>query len=306
MITDAVQFSVIRLRYLKVAVDALPTFKPDGKTPEDVGNMLENAIEALSAGFSLEAQLNMARGNFESQHQSSHAACVDVYACMKSCYRGDAGALAAIIRVATEDRTPNETFARMQDLAAVWGNLPNAPGTDAPLAVRGINPEVFSEMIAGFDVGWQAYTNLNAQVRTFEGALRAQNDVWEDFVTAALAQGRANFPQGTEGRSYIDAIPTQPASQPPGQAEITVATSPAPTAVHLEFTAPHATSFQVWHKGPNDEDFSQVADVLLPGVYDAVGLSGGEHEYKIIGENSRGDGEASPVTDVAVGLALAA
>ncbi|MSU62335.1 MAG: hypothetical protein EXS31_08055 [Pedosphaera sp.] len=126
-------------------------------------------------------------------------------------------------------------------------------------------------------------------VRTFEGALRAQNDVWEDFVTAALAQGRANFPEGTEGRGYIDAIPTQPATRAPGQAEITVATSPAPTEVHLEFTAPHATSFQVWHKGPNDEGFSQVADVLLPGVYDAIGLSGGEDEYKIIGENSRGD-----------------
>ena len=78
-----------------------------------------------------------------------------------------------------------------------------------------------------------------------EGTLRSQNDTWDDFVTAALAQGRANYPESTEGRSYIDAIPTQPATQSPGPAVITIATSPAPEAVHLEFDAPHATSFQV-------------------------------------------------------------
>ena len=306
MITDALLFTVIRLRYLKVAVDALPAFKPDGKTPAEVNQMLIDAKNALSNGFSLEAQLNTARGNFEADYGLCHVACVDVYACMKSCYRNDPGALAAIIRTATDDRTPTDTYKRLQDLAAVWANLPPAPGTDAPLVVRGIDPEAFGLMINGFDNKWQTYTNLSAQMTSLEGTLRAQNDIWDDFVTAALAQGRANYPEGTEGRSYIDAIPTQPATQPPGPAAITVAASPAPQTVHLEFDAPHATSFQVWHKGPNDADFTQVEDVLLPGIYDATGLPPGEHQYKIIGENSRGDGEASPAATIPVALAIAA
>ena len=91
-----------------------------------------------------------------------------------------------------------------------------------------------------------------------------------------------------------------------GPAVIAVGTSPAPQAAHLEFEAPHATSFQVWHKGPGDADFSQVADVLLPGVYDATGLPAGDHQYRIVGENSRGDGEASPVATVSVAMAVAA
>ena len=158
-------------------------------------------------------------------------------------------------------------------------------------------------MITGLDTKWQTYTNLSAQMTTFEGNVRAQNADWENFLTAALAQGRANFPEGTEDRGYIDAIPTQPATQKPSQAEITLATSPAPQAVHLEFTAAHATSFLVLHKGPNESDFTQVADVLLPGIYDAVSLPPGNHEYKVIGENSRGDGDASPVASVLVALA---
>ena len=225
---------------------------------------------------------------------------------MKSCYRNDPGSLAAITRTATDDRTPTDTFKRMQDLAAVWATLPNAPGTNAPLMVRGIDPSEFAGMIAGFDTKWQDYTSLSAQVTSMEGTLRSQNATWDDFVTAALAQGRANYPEGTEGRSYIDAIPTQPATQPPGPATITQAGSPTPETVHLEFDAPHATSFQVWHKGPSDADFSQIADVLLPGVYDANGLPPGAHQYKIIGENSRGDGEASPVATIDVELAVAA
>ena len=46
--------------------------------------------------------------------------------------------------------------------------------------------------------------------------------------------------------------------------------------------------------------------MLLPGVYDTTGLPAGNHQYKIIGENSRGEGEASPVATIPVALAAAA
>jgi hypothetical protein len=49
-----------------------------------------------------------------------------------------------------------------------------------------------------------------------------------------------------------------------------------------------------------------VADVLRPGVYDAVGVAAGEHAYQVVGENSRGQGPASPVATVAVAVAQVA
>jgi hypothetical protein len=79
----------------------------------------------------------------------------------------------------------------------------------------------------------------------------------------------------------------------PAQAVITQAESPDAGEVHLEFTADHATSFQVWHKGPGEAQFVLVAEPLLPGEYDTAGLPVGAHEYQIVGVNSCGEGPAS-------------
>ena len=51
------------------------------------------------------------------------------------------------------------------------------------------------------------------------------------------------------------AVPTDPSTQKPAQAEITVAESPAEGVVELEFDATHATSFQVWLKAPGEAQF---------------------------------------------------
>ena len=123
--------------------------------------------------------------------------------------------------------------------------------------------------------------------------MNEKEEVYRKFIGGALTQGRAQFAEGTPARQVIDGIPTEPTAQAPAQAVITAATSPAIGAVHLTFTADHATSFQVWHKGPGEVVFAQVAEVLAPGVSDVTGLAAGAHEYQIVGENSRGDGAAS-------------
>jgi hypothetical protein len=91
-----------------------------------------------------------------------------------------------------------------------------------------------------------------------------------------------------------------PATQPPEPAEITSAESPAAGAAQLAFDAKHATSFKVWHKGPGEKEFKEVADVLSPGEYSATGLPAGAHEYFVEGVNSRGTGEASAVVTINV------
>lgn len=79
-----------------------------------------------------------------------------------------------------------------------------------------------------------------------------------------------------------------------------MATSPAPGAAHLEFSATHATSYDVLHKGPGDAAFTVVADDIIVTTYNAIGLAAGAHEYKVIGRNSRGTGPESDVSVVNV------
>jgi hypothetical protein len=76
--------------------------------------------------------------------------------------------------------------------------------------------------------------------------------------------------------------------------------------VHLQFDAEHATSFQVWHKGPGEAQFTQVGDSIRPGDYETFGLPAGNHEYKVAGVNSRGEGPASEVASISVAVAAVA
>ena len=122
-----------------------------------------------------------------------------------------------------------------------------------------------------------------------EGALHVCDRENVAFIAGALVQGRAQFAEGTAEREVIDAIPTEPAQLPPAQAVISLAQSPAVGAVHLQFEAAHATTFQVWYKGPGEPIFTQV-DTTVTGEYTAFGLPGGMHAYNIVGVNAAGAG----------------
>jgi len=93
-------------------------------------------------------------------------------------------------------------------------------------------------------------------------------------------------------------IPTGPSWQSPAKAVITAATSPGVGAVHLEFSATHATSYDVLHEGPGDPAFTLVADDIIVTTYNATGLVAGAHECKVLGRNSRGTGPESDVSGV--------
>jgi hypothetical protein len=81
---------------------------------------------------------------------------------------------------------------------------------------------------------------------------------------------------------------------------ISVATSPAVGAVHLEFDADRATSFDVLQKGPGDPDFVVVASDIITTTYDATGLPAGSYDFKVIGRNSQGPGPESTVSTIVV------
>ena len=160
----------------------------------------------------------------------------------------------------TEDRNTGETVTRIEGMSSLWAQLPNPPDSLTPfkawdtmdkaafdlylIAIKGsVGPPVV--------VGTQAAkATAESAMELAEAGLHTAENAMEDFNTSALIQGRGQFPAGTASREVIDAIPTQPATQLPGQAIITAATSPGPGQAHLEFEAPHMTSGDVLHKAP--------------------------------------------------------
>ena len=308
MAFETFDFHLTQLKYLKTAVDHIdsPSFRPDGKTPTQIATLLTDGNTALTDLLEKSDQLNVARGALEAAHAAGHDACVAVYACMKSCYRDDRSSLAAIQRLPKTDRTPSQTVTRMKATSQRWSALPNAPGTKSPLTVGDLTVDSFDKLLADLDDKLTAYTDCSGQFQSEQAAFGQQDEAIAGFVTAGLVQGRASYKPGSPQRAYIDAIPTESSTRAPGQAVVSLATSPAARTVHLEFSAPHATSFKVWHKGPNDADFAPVGESLSPGVFDAVGVTPGTHSYQVVPHNSRGDGPTSDPVTVAVAAAQAA
>ena len=118
------------------------------------------------------------------------------------------------------------------------------------------------------------------------------------FVLKPRLKGRVLVMPEAKLRAFIEAVPTDPSTQKPAQAEITVAESLAEGAVELEFDATHATGFQVWLKAPGEAQFVLVGDLNRPGSFSAIGLTAGNYEYQVVGANARGEGPASATANV--------
>jgi len=193
------------------------------------------------------------------------------------------------------------TVARGEATSALRGQLPNPPVSAHPFeAWTGMNKAAFDAVVTATKTNYSGFAAVDQDFQVAEGDLHKQTETLEDFTTGAIIIGRAQFLPGTTEREVIDAIPTEPASQPPAQAVISAATSPAAGAVHLEFDAERGTEFDVLQKGATDPDFVLVADKTIAREYDATGLIPGNYDFKVIGRNSQGAGPESAVSTVLV------
>lgn len=304
-------FHIVQLRFIKRAMDDFATYRPDGKTPAQVATMITTAKAVRATYMDAKTTLNLAMGNYNTAIAAGHGICVQVYPIMKSRYRTDPGSSSAIDSLPTEDETGTATLTRLKAISTLWGKLPNPPGSATPFkAWDTMDKAAFDLFISAIEGlpgpplvpgTLAAKATAESDFQVAEGGLHTAEKSMEDFNTNALIQGRGQFPPGTANREVIDAIPTQPATQAPGQAVITNANSPAAGAAHLDYDAPHATSWDVFRKGLADTAFVKVANDVIVKAYDATGLVAGTYEFKVIGRNSKGDGPESAVSTISVG-----
>lgn len=290
-----INFEITQLQFLEAAMaqPALAGFKPDNKTPAQVTALRAGAQAAKGTFADRLAAWQAARGATGGDCAECHGIAVAVYGSMRSVYRDVPLALTQFARIPKSRSFPLAVLDRMAITSSVWTELPNPPGSATPFQLGSLTQAGFDALVTGFQAKVSAEVAAKGAFLSAQSLLSDMVAGLRSFIAAAIAQGKALYPEGTEARSWIDAIPTEGNTPAPAQAVINVATSPALGAVHLEFVSAHATSFQVWHKGPGEFVFTQVAESTLPGVYDVTGLVAGEHAYKIVGVNSRGEGEAS-------------
>lgn len=299
---EQINFEITQLQFLETAMGqpALSGFKPDNKSLVQVTALRTGAEEAKVTFSDRLAAWQATRGGTSGDCTACRDVAVAVYGSMRSVFRNVSVAPTQFRRIPKSKSTPQGVLDRMTVTASVWAELPNPPGTSTPFQLGALTMAGFETLVTGFQAKVAAEVAAKGAYLSAQKLLSDLTKSLRSFISAAIAQGKALYPEGTEARSWIDAIPTEANTPVPSQAVISSATSPTNGAVHLEFTSAHATSFTIWHKGPGAVQFTQVGESELPGVYEAGGLAAGDHVYEVVGRNSRGDGLASLPSTIAV------
>jgi hypothetical protein len=301
MLSDDFKFHLGQVEKIKLLMEDLPAFRPDGRTPLQIQALVTAAETVYRTFREADIDLNLAQGRFEDALTQGHQICLQVYPIMKSRYRGDPQTVERILQLPVRDQTPPETETRLAAIVVLWASMPLPPEALTPfVAWEGMGLVQFSVFLTNLRAEILAQPGNDQIFQAAEAALGNMTAQLADVATAALIQGRAQFPDGTASREAIDSIPVLPASKRPGQA-VVQASSPAAGEVRVDYHAPHGTSFDVWRKGPGDAALILVADGRWERNYSATNLPAGGYEFQVIARNSRGEGEGSAVVTVVVG-----
>ncbi len=207
-------FAVTQTAYVKAAMVEIAAFRPDGLTTANVQALVDGATPVRAAYVTKKEAITGARALRHTSIDLLHEACVDFAAQGKSRFRKNPTVAARFARLPTQDQTFQETITRGTASEAVWTVLPLV-GT--PPAAFTVGQGMTTLALAGFTALIAAARTADGEIpatdEDFQGAeadLHAMQGELEDFVTAALEQGRSQFNVGTPQREIIDAIPHAP------------------------------------------------------------------------------------------------
>lgn len=301
-------FAVTQLRYVKAAMDEIPSYRPDGQTPAQIQALIGSAAPIRTLYITAKTTLDGARALRRTTITDLHDACVDFGEQARNTYRKNPTVIQCLERLPTDDRSFQDTLARADAILAQWAQLPLIGTPPAAFAVAQVTATLtLAGMTALRDAAVGTDTNIPLVDQDFqlqESTLHTKQREMEDQVTSALAQGRSQFPEGTLEREIIDAIPTESPRNVPGKALISSAVNTVPGTVQLDYNCAGATSFDIFMQSPGSPDFLIVAEDILEKVYDVTGLAPStppdQYSFYVRGRNSRGFGEDSDVVSVDV------
>ena len=297
-------FTIAQVRYVKAAMEQIPAFRPDYKTPADVAAMIPNPDPVRTTYVTKKTVADAARDARNNGSKEIHDVCVDFLAQARSVYRKNPAVVQQLGRITVKDQTFQECLTRADQTSALWGTLPNVPTTPpGPFKVLRVEDAVdgavlkadLDALIATARAADIALPPADTDFQKAEAELHRKHDDLDDFVTAALAQARSQFGEGSSEREIINSIPTQPATQAPDKAVITEAVVLGPAEGRVSYEAPRATSFDVYRKNPGQPAFLLVAEDDIRRSLTFTDLTAGITQVKVVGRNSRGTGPESTV-----------
>jgi hypothetical protein len=301
-------FVVTQLRYIKAAMDEIPTYRPDGQLPAQIQALIGSAGPSRSLYITAKTTLDGARALRRTSIDTLHDACVDFGQQARNAFRKNAMVTECLERLPTDDRTFQQTLTRADAILAQWAQLPQIGTPPAAYTVaQGTTTLTMAGMTtlrAAAETADTAIPTVDQDFQQQEAQLHAKQAEMEDQVTSALTQGRSQYPEGTPEREIIDAIPTESPRNLPGKAILISATNPAPSTVLLDYDCPGATSYDIFMQSPGSPDYVLVAEDLITKTYELTGLSPSTppdmYSFYVRGRNSRGFGDDSDTMTVEV------
>lgn len=290
----------------KASIDAADIIKDDWVWPEKTIAQMQASRQALKDQDDLVGvkytEMISARHDFDARLDEYHLKTVAVLRLARTRFRNDTAKRNKIQRLTAQGDSRSATFSEGKSLEDQWREMDVAwvPLEDLTLAV-------FTQYRTDCRNLHDSYTTKHSLWRSEADKAEALAEQLHDELIAWYSDATTVFPSGTaHGNMIRNTVPTTYQPLPlPEQAVITEAVSNGPGRGHLSFGAPHATRFTVLHRGPNDPVFT-VVQTGEATSFDPVNLAAGQHQYKVFGSNSRGNGPESAVVTIAVAAQAAA
>ena len=297
-------FAVTQLRYIREAANLIASFRPDGQTPATLLTLIASANPVRGAYVTARTALDGGRADRRVSIETLHDACVDFAAQAANVFRKNPNVSQRLERLPVQDRSFQETLTRADAILALWAELPQVGTPPADFVVKQ-GTETLSE--AAFqtlrDAAGATHEHIPEVDQIFqikEADLHAKQREMGEVITASLTEGKSQFDDGTAEREVIDAIPTESPRNLPAKATISDSGSPATGVAHLAYDADGATSFDIYHRAPGEEEFGKYEEDRLEKTIDIISLDPGVHEFYLRGRNARGLGEESEIVSVDV------
>ena len=194
-------------------------------------------------------------------------------------------------------------LARARKLATVWKKVDAAreAATPAlsPLQVGATEATDVETAITAHEPLLKAVAVKESAWSAARSALRALADKVDKNNKRWYEAWSNNYEPGTPEHDALSQIDTGPgAVEPPGAVDFTVMYD-AGGKLHVDASAPHATHFRLFRKGPGETEFIERAANATSPIEDPVSLPG-VYDVKLQARNSSDDGPVSAVKQVTV------
>jgi hypothetical protein len=284
----------------KASIDAATIIKDDWVWKEKSIAQMKTSHQALKDQDDLVGvkytDMISARHDLDAKLDEYHLKTVTVLRLARTRFRNDPAKRNKIQRLTAQGDSRSATFSEGKAVEDQWREMDAAwvPMEDLTLAA-------FTQYRTDCRDLQDSYTTEHSVWRSEADKAEAMAEQLHDELVAWYSDATTIFAEGTgHGDMIRSTVPTTYQPLPlPEQAVIAEAKSTQPGVVHVAYTAPNATRFTVLHKGPTDTVFSavQTGEALS---FDAVNLPAGQHQYKVFGSNSRGNGPESAVATILV------